>query len=265
MPIRCPISIRPISDGEFQQIDRLVMGCAFASQNELGRLADERVYENDVANRLRAVGFVDVQTQVPVVAEWRGFSKEYRLDLVAGQMVYELKTVAAFTATHESQVFNYAALLEIDRIKLINFRPAKVQGRLKRCPFRETNRRGISVDTARFRRVSPRCAELIEAAESMLRDWGGFLDATLYREGLTFALGGPDTCERRVPVMRAGVELGTHRVDFHHDECAFIVTTLNQNRQAHETHLRRLMNLLPLKAWQWLNIDRTHLTATTLT
>ena len=42
------------------------MGGAFASQNELGRRCDEQTYEKDVAARIRASGFSDVRTQVPI-------------------------------------------------------------------------------------------------------------------------------------------------------------------------------------------------------
>jgi len=36
----------------------------FACQNELGRLCDESVYETDLAARLRADGFRDVENQL---------------------------------------------------------------------------------------------------------------------------------------------------------------------------------------------------------
>lgn len=49
MPIHCSLEIGSISDAAFAELDRMVMGSAFASQNLLGRLCDERVYENDLA------------------------------------------------------------------------------------------------------------------------------------------------------------------------------------------------------------------------
>jgi hypothetical protein len=49
-------------------------------------LCDERVYENDVAARLRALGFTDIHTQVPVTVTHGDFSKTYFLDLVVNQM-----------------------------------------------------------------------------------------------------------------------------------------------------------------------------------
>ena len=45
MPIICPIPFRNLTKLEFDERDRIVMRCAYDSQNALGRLCDERVYE----------------------------------------------------------------------------------------------------------------------------------------------------------------------------------------------------------------------------
>ena len=79
------------------------MHCAYDSQNALGRLCDERVYENDLARRLRAEGFREVHSQVPITLSHCGFHKEYRLDLLADDALYELKTTTAFTSEHDAQ------------------------------------------------------------------------------------------------------------------------------------------------------------------
>jgi hypothetical protein len=42
MPIHFPLSIESLSTEEFGPFDYSVMGHMFASQNEIGRLADER-------------------------------------------------------------------------------------------------------------------------------------------------------------------------------------------------------------------------------
>ena len=116
---------------EFDERDAIVMRCAYAAQNALGRLCDERVYENDLARRLRAEGFACVHTQVPVTVTHDGFAKEYRLDLVADDALYELKTTSAFAPDHQTQALHYAMLLDINHTKLLNFRPEKVLGRLR--------------------------------------------------------------------------------------------------------------------------------------
>ena len=100
MPIHCPIALDPVSDTDFVNIDRLVMAASYASQNHLGRLCDERVYENDVAARLLASGSGEIHTQVPVTVTHHTFLKTYWLDLVVGQMIYELKSAELLASAH---------------------------------------------------------------------------------------------------------------------------------------------------------------------
>ena len=65
LPIVLPFPIRNLTQREFDEVDAVVMRCAYASQNALGRLCEERVYENDLAARLRTVGLPEIHTQVP--------------------------------------------------------------------------------------------------------------------------------------------------------------------------------------------------------
>ena len=89
MPIQCSLQLQDITDEDFSSIDEAVMRCAYASQNHFGRLFDERVYENDIAARLRREGF-EVYTQVPIKVTHGDFEKIYVLDLIVNQMLYEV-------------------------------------------------------------------------------------------------------------------------------------------------------------------------------
>lgn len=263
MPIEYPRIFRNVSDAEFADIDRVVMGCAFASQNELGRVCEERVYENDMAARLRAMGKFDIHTQVPVIVSHGTFRKMYKLDLIVNGVLYELKALAMLTSVHEAQGFNYSALLELDRFKLLNFGSAIVEGRLKRCPFARLDRREVTISRGRWKPMSAKCESLIQQAEEFLRDWGGFLEAALYMESLLFWNGGEEACARRVPVYRDNIQLGHHNVNIIADDIAFEVTAL-ENPEAYEAQLCRLMQLLPIRAWQWINIYHANMTVVTL-
>ena len=64
-------------------------------------------------------------------------------------------------------------------------------------------------------------------------------------------------------MQRDGVELGTHSLTLHAAGVAFNVTTLD-DVAAYECQLRRLLNVLPLRAWQWINIHHTEMTFITL-
>ncbi len=265
MPIEAGASIKPVSDTAFAETDRLVMACAYASQNNLGRLCEERVYENDVAARLQAEGVTDVLTQVPVTVSLHGFRKTYRLDLVVNGVVYELKAADALAPAHEAQALHYAALLDIDRIKLLNVGSPSVQGRLLRTPFASIDRRAVIIDRTRWQPLTEQCANLADRAEVCLRGWGGFLAPQLIEEALIFFHGGEPDCTRRLPVTQNGLHLGHHPVNLHADEMAFMVTALGEGTAAHETQLVRLLKVRPLRGWQWINIHHTEMRLVTIT
>jgi len=52
MPIECSVEIAKLTTNVLKELDNVVMGHAFDSQNCLGRLADERIYQSDLAHRL---------------------------------------------------------------------------------------------------------------------------------------------------------------------------------------------------------------------
>ena len=74
MPIASPLSSNPIEQEEFAQLDYVVMRHAFECQNQLGRLCDELIYQNDLAARLQAAG-LPVRTEVPITVTCRDFRK----------------------------------------------------------------------------------------------------------------------------------------------------------------------------------------------
>ncbi len=264
MPIHCPITLAPLTDAEFDAIDRVVMGCSYAAQNHFGRLCDERVYENDVATRLRAEGFADVQTQVPVTLTHEDFSKRYRFDLVVNRMLYECKTVAAFAPEHDAQGIHYAILGNTDRVKLLNFRSPKVVGRLLRSPLSRVDRWRIAIAQDRWQPLSERCPALVERMTALLGDWGAFLEARLYEEALVHFFGSKARCERRLQVTRDGLELGTHKLACHADDVGFVVTALAREMAAYEIQIQRLLRSLPLRGIQWLNLNHAELQLVTL-
>ena len=264
MPIHCPLTIRPLSEEEFAVIDRSVMACAYASQNELGRLCEERVYENDVAARLRSLGFTEVHTQVPVTVSHGNFSKTYRLDLVGNQMVYEFKTATDFVAEHDLQAIHYAVLLSVDRVKLLNFRTAKVTGRLKRAPLFAGKQREIRLVPMDWRPLSDRCAYLRDQFKELLEDWGAFLEARLYEEALVHFCGGETACVVRLPLIRAGIPLGHHRMACHSANLGFVVTAMTDGWQDYREHLLRLARFTGLRGIQWLNLSHAELQLDTI-
>lgn len=245
-------------------IDRSVMACAYDSQNELGRLCEERVYENDVAARLRALGFTEVHTQVPVTVSHGSFTKTYRLDLVGNQMVYEFKTAVDFVAEHDLQGIHYAVLLSVDRVKLLNFRTAKVTGRLKRAPLFAGKQRDVRMVSKDWHPLSDRCDHLRKQIMVLLQDWGAFLEARLYEEALVHFCGGETACVVRLPLRRAGIPLGHHRMACHAANLGFVVTAMTDDWQDYREHLLRLVRFTGLRGIQWLNLCHSELQLVTI-
>lgn len=232
------------------------MQCAYASQNHFGRLCEEAVYENDVKARLHATGFDDVHTQVELLVSHGGFQKEYRLDLVVNQVLYELKAADALIPEHDAQALNYAALLGLNRVKLINFGGPKVQGRLHGAPFADMDRRNIKIDNSKWQPLSKACTKLAEWFEEFIRNIGGYLNTRIYEEALMWFCGGKDACVQRLPVRRNNREMGKHACRLYCDDCAFVITGLKpgESRRNYQRQLRSLVNALPIQAFQWINI-----------
>lgn len=264
MPIHCPMKISRLSADEFEQLDYRVMGHAYASQNELGRFCDEGVYEADLKARLLADGFRTVQTQVPITVTHRDFSKKYLLDLIADDAPYELKTAAALAGEHETQLFHYLFLLDIQRGKLLNFRPLKVQGKIIATSLTHAERCRFNSVTESWGDLAPGCAVLRQTMLELLQDWGAFLDFGLYQEALIHFLGGADNVERPVRLYREGLDLGRQRMLVHAPGVAFRITAYTENLDQIESHLRRLLALTGLQAIQWINLNHAQIKFTTI-
>ena len=264
MPIHCPVKIASLSADEFEQLDYRVMGHAYASQNELGRLCDECAYEADLKARLLADGFRSVQTQVPVTVTHRDFSKQYFLDLVADDALYELKAATTLVGEHETQLFNYLFLLGIQRGKLLNFRSQKVQGKIIATSLTHAERRHFSAITEHWNDLTPGCVVLRQTMLHLLQDWGAFLDFALYQEALIHFLGGASNVERQVSLHRNGLDLGGQRMFVHAPGVAFRITAFTEIQNHTESHLRRLLALTDLKAIQWINLNHAQIEFTTI-
>jgi len=267
MPVTSPISLRPCTQKEFTKLDYRVMQDAFACQNELGRLCDEVIYQNDLAARLEKAGLGPVRTQVPVVVTHCDFSKTYYLDLVVqDSAIYELKVAAQLVADHEAQLLNYLFLAGVGRGKLINFRPAQVQSRFVNTNLTVQARHKITIDTSRWKEHGEASRSLRLKFADLVNDWGGFLELPLYAEALTHFLGGEVQVLKSIPLTRNGVALGNQRFHLLAPDAGFRITALAENdAENHEQHLHALLRHSPLKMIQWLNIFQQHVQLVTLT
>jgi GxxExxY protein len=264
MPIHCPITIANLNAEEFAAVDYRVMGNVYASHNDLGRLCDECVYEADLKTRLLTEGLKQVHTQVPVTVSHLSFSKTYQLDLVVENALYELKTAKRLTGEHETQILNYMLLLGLGRGKLLNFRPAKVEGRIRATSLSQEDRRKFTLLANTWQELTPACGALRKTLIDLLSDWGAFLDFALYQEALTHLLGGANVVEQRVPLARSGAKLGSQRFNLHAPDIAFRLTAFTEDQPGIENQLRRLLALTNLRALQWINLNHARIELNTL-
>ena len=264
MPIHRTLQLQDLTQAEFDALDAVVMRHAYASQNKFGRLFDERIYENDLAKRLRAEGF-DVHTQVPVKVTHGSFEKTHYLDLVVNHMLYELKVVTALLAEHQAQCLHYAMLHDIRRVKLINFRTTKVKGELLYNPVTEAMRHQPCFITRSFRPRTPGCERLLAHVRELVEDWGTHLSGRLYNEALIHHFGGEAECLQRILVCGQNEELGTHVIQSHAAGHAFIVTAITRHTEEQRRHLQCLVANLNVQAMQWINFNHVQLEFTTLT
>lgn len=239
----------------FEEIDFLVMGHAYASQNELGRLCDESAYRGDLQARLAADGVQAVAIQTPLTVTHRGFSKRYFLDLIVENAVYELKADDTLASEHQTQLLNYMFLLGIQRAKLLNFGGPKVEGKLIATSLTQADRRKFAIGAKRWRDLTAQCAFLRETFAELLADWGAFLEINLYQAALVHFLGGEQQVEKRVELRRQGLRLGAQRMLVHGPNVAFRISAIREDTSYFESHLRRLLALTNLDAIQWINLN----------
>ncbi len=65
-----------------------------------------------MASRYRETGFVNGETEVPIIVSYQNFAKEYCVDLlVEDSIVYELKIVSTLNPEHDKQTLHYLFLL----------------------------------------------------------------------------------------------------------------------------------------------------------
>lgn len=99
-----------------------IIGCAMEVHNTLGAGLAEPIYTEAMAIELRKREII-VETEKWVNCYYKGIllNKRYRMDLVAGGVVVELKSVLSLVASNRTQLFNYLRLTHQRVGLLINF------------------------------------------------------------------------------------------------------------------------------------------------
>lgn len=260
MPIIRPTPLRCLAQDEFRELAFLVKGVVLEVHREFGRFFDERVYKLELARRIPGV-----RLEVPVDVNHLSFSKRYFLDvLVSDGGLFEFKAVDAFSPRHRAQLIHYLMLCDLEHAMLIATRAERVVTEFVNTTFPICQRLQYHTNTARWDASSAGAARLEEITRSLLADWGGGLDVSLYEEAITHFHGGESEVVRPVQVTTAGVPLTEQKVRLVADGVAFKVTAFGDIPASFEPHARHFIEHTDLVAIQWININPHRVTFTTI-
>jgi GxxExxY protein len=265
MPIEIKRDIKRIDEQAFHKIDYEITGLAFGVHNEFGRLWNEKIYQNELANRCCEAGFKNVETEVSVVVTHKDFRKEYFIDLlVQDSIVYELKTVSKLNPEHDKQALNYLFLLGLPHGKLINFRPVTVEKRFVSTTVLTKDRYDLVFDDKHWLEVDKDSAQLKAMVVELLLDWGAFLETNLFYEAIYHFRGGEDQIVKDIDVVYKGANLGKQNYPLLNQNTAFQLTAITKGIENFDEHLNRFIRLTRLDAIQWINFNHRKISFKTI-
>ncbi len=110
------------SGSKFNDITKIIIGCAFDVINELGAGFLESVYEKALCFALEEKG-LSISRQQPIRVFFRNKCVgEFYADIVVnGKIIIELKAVKKIIPEHQAQIINYLNATGIEVGLLINF------------------------------------------------------------------------------------------------------------------------------------------------
>jgi len=118
----------------FEDITKVIIGCAIDVHKELGPGLLESAYEECLYYELQKAGLiVEKQKAIPVVYKEIKLDCGYRADIIVeNKIVIELKTVDEFNPVHEAQILTYLKFADKKLGLLINFNVLRLKDGIKR-------------------------------------------------------------------------------------------------------------------------------------
>ncbi len=266
MPIHYEIDTKSISDKEFYSIDYKIMGLAFSIHREMGRLWNEDIYKNELANRCRKLGYFDVCTELPINISHLDFKKSYYIDLLINNaIIYELKSVKILTGEHKNQTLNYLFLLGLQRGKLINMRPPSVEHKFVSTNITIKNRYDFLILNTQWFNLDEESLWLKKLMENLIQDWGVYLDINVYYDAIYYFRGGKDNIIKKVDITIDSKIIGSQKVHMLNSETAFHISSIKKGNKSYEKNIYRFIKYTPIKGVQWINFNRDKITFKTIT
>lgn len=106
-----------------------IIGAAMTVHRELGWGLLEPIYNESLYLELKSKG-IDSETEKYLPCYYKGqlLKKYYKMDIVVGDIIIELKSVSDVTSEHRAQLFNYLRLTKKPIGLLINFGQKSLYG-----------------------------------------------------------------------------------------------------------------------------------------
>jgi GxxExxY protein len=265
MPIKVASEIRLFDQEEFHALDRKLMGVIFDVHNEFGRFLDEALYKAEVAARWQAAGLGTAEREVTITVTHESFRKDYSMDLLFNHgLMLEAKVAELLVPAHRAQGLNYLFLAGMQHARLVNLRPERVEHEFLSTQLTPDTRRHFKVIDSAWRVVNEESGWLRERVVALFKDWGAFLEVSLYREAITHFFGGPARVVQPVTVRSGSRVLGSQQLHLLTQDTAFAFTAITTDRSSMEDHQRRFLKHTPLRFIQWVNFNRHQIEFTTL-
>lgn len=119
---------------EMNQLNELILRCAYSVHSALGPGLLESAYEECLYYELQQVGLlVEKQKSLPLMYKEIKLDAGYRIDLlVEKRVVNEIKSIESFTDVHTAQVLTYLKLSGCKIGLLLNFNVVSLKYGIKR-------------------------------------------------------------------------------------------------------------------------------------
>lgn len=260
MPISVNAELVKLSQREFGNVAYDVVRHAFDVQRELGRLFDEKVYQNAIAARLG-----NAMTEVRIDVSFGGFCKPYFIDLlVCCGAPFELKATSGITVHHRNQLLHYLLLTELHHGKVLNFRPERVEHEFVNTHLTHSKRKVFTVETRAWHATKGFGVAERQLCTDIVEDWGTGLKRELYERALIHMLGGADQICRTVNVRLGRGVIAQQPVLQCAPQVAFRITTFENGLATYRQNLHCFLHRTDLEAIQWINISLKQLTIETI-
>lgn len=134
-----------MEDSNYKNIVYKIIGCAMIVHRELGWALAEQIYQEALCMELFD-NDIESQREVWIKCYYkkRLLKKMYKMDLLVGDVIVEIKSVSALMPEHRAQLCNYLRLTHKPVGLLINFGEVNLIG--ERWMYNETTNECFLVD-----------------------------------------------------------------------------------------------------------------------